>query len=614
VPNISYYLNPAAQKEASVLGLLHRVVIRLGLVSAMLAATLGIAFAQAPAPAPPKAPKAVAPQPPADADTQAPKSTEPDVESKLSADVLYRILVGDIALQRGDPALAARAYYEAAREAQEPRLARRATEVALFARQRALALEAAKLWLSLDPSADRARQMVATLTQSGAGNELKAELEHVLAEAAASNALGDAFMQLNLALAAQTDKNAVYRMIVELAKPYPNVPEAHFAIALAGYNTGLSDLETVATSVRAADRALELKPGWERAALVKSDILAKTSPQGAIAFLNSFLAGVPEARGAKVALAQLYIEQRRYGEAREMFQRLLAEDPDDRELQFAVAALSVQVHDYATAQRMFDALQAAGYGEPGAVSFYLAQIAEETRRYDDAIALYSKVTEGDRAWLAQLRIATLMARKGDVPGARRFLAGLKVDGPEQRVERAQTDAQLLRDAGDNATAYDVLNAALVTDPNSVELLYDAAMAAEKLDRLDDAEKRLNQVIALKPDNAQALNALGYTLVDRTQRTAEGMKLIEQALALAPADPFILDSMGWAHYRMGNLDDSEKYLRRALADRPDPEIAAHLGEVLWAKGERALAREVWQSQLKETPDNALLLETVRRFGP
>ena len=138
------------------------------------------------------------------------------------------------------------------------------------------------------------------------------------------------------------------------------------------------------------------------------------------------------------------------------------------------------------------------------------------------------------------------------------------------------------------------------------------MVAEKLDRLDEAEKRLTQLIALKPDNAQALNALGYTLVDRTQRTAEGMKLIEQALALAPADPFILDSMGWAHYRMGNLDDSEKYLRRALADRSDPEIAAHLGEVLWAKGERARAREVWQSQLKQTPDNALLLETVRRF--
>jgi tetratricopeptide (TPR) repeat protein len=539
----------------------------------------------------------------------------PAADSALSSEVLYRILVGDIALQRGDPGLASRAYFEAAREAQDPRLARRATEVALFARQRALALEAAKLWQTLDPNSERARQMVATLVQSGAGDELKAELQHVLAEAAANgNTLGDAFLQLNQALSAQADKTAVFRLIVELAKPYPNVAEAQFAVALAGYNTGLADVETLAASVRAADRALELKPGWERGALIKADILSKNSPQDAIRFLNAFLASAPESRAASVAVAQLYVEQKRYGEARDVFQRLLAEDPTDRELQFAVAALSVQMRDYATAQRLFEELKAAGFGQPGVVTFYLAQIAEETRRYDDAIALYREVTEGDRAWLAKLRIASMIAKKGDVAGAQRYLATLNPDGRDERLERTQAEAQLLRDAGDYGGAYAVLSLALAGDPDSAELLYDVAMVAEKLDRLDEVETRLTHLIELKPDNAQALNALGYTLVDRTPRTAEGMKLIEKALALAPADPFILDSMGWAQYRMGNFDDSEKFLRRALADRPDPEVAAHLGEVLWAKGERDRAKEVWQSQLKETPDNPVLLETVRRLAP
>ena len=159
----------------------------------------------------------------------------------------------------------------------------------------------------------------------------------------------------------------------------------------------------------------------------------------------------------------------------------------------------------------------------------------------------------------------------------------------------------------------MLNDALAGDPDSVDLLYDIAMVAEKLDRLDEVESRLKRVIELKPDNAQALNALGYTLVDRTQRAAEGMSLIEKAHTLAPDDPFILDSMGWGNYRLGNLDESEKFLRRALAERPDPEIAAHLGEVLWAKGERTSARDVWQAQLKETPDNPVLLETVRRLS-
>jgi len=532
----------------------------------------------------------------------------------LTAEIVYRMLVGDIALQRGAPALAARAYYEAARDSQDAQIARRATEVALFARQRDLALEAARLWSKLDPSADRAKQMVATLTQPGSGGDVKAELERVLAEAGAdSKTLADAFVQLNQALAAQADKTVVYRLIVELAKPYPGVAEAHFAVALAGYNTGLSDLEITAASIRAADRALELKPGWERAALIKADLLAKTSPEGAIRYLNGFLASVPESHAATGALAQLYVEQKRYGEARALFQRLLDEDKSDRDIQFAVAAISVQMKDYATAERMFEELRSAGT-DPGAVAFYLGQIAEETKRYDEAIARYREVTDGERAWIAALRIATVLAKKGDIEGARRYLASLKPENRERGVEVRQAEAQVLRDAGDYKGAYEVLSSALAADPNSVELIYDVAMVAEKLDRLDEVESRLTRLIELRPDNPQALNALGYTLVDRTPRTAEGLKLIEKALTLAPEDPSILDSMGWAHFRMGNLGDSEKFLRRALADRPDPEIAAHLGEVLWAKGERDRAKEVWQPQLKETPDNALLLETVRRLAP
>jgi len=269
--------------------------------------------------------------------------------------------------------------------------------------------------------------------------------------------------------------------------------------------------------------------------------------------------------------------------------------------------------DYSTAERLFENLKAAGFGEPGAVSLFLAEIAEETRRYDEAIARYREVTEGDRAWLAKLRIAAIMGKQGKVEAARQFLGTLESDDHDQEVQLKQAEAQLLQDARDYQGAYAVLTAALSGDPDSTELLYDVAMVAEKLNRLDEVESRLKRVIELKPDNAQALNALGYTLVDRTQRAVEGLQLIEKAHALAPADPFILDSMGWAHFRLGHLDESEKFLRRALAERPDPEIAAHLGEVLWAKGERDRAQEVWQSQLKETPDNPLLLDTVRRLA-
>jgi len=538
----------------------------------------------------------------------------PAAADDLTPEVLYRILVGDVAMQRGDAALAARAYFEAAREARDPVLARRATEIALFARQRTLALEAAKLWQQLDPKAERARQMVASLAISGAGSDLKAELQRVLIEAAANDkSLGDAFLQLNQALAAQTDKAAAFRLVQDLARPYPNVAEAWFAIALAGYNTKLTDPAITAAATTAADRALELKPGWDRAALIKADILAKGSPEAAIAFLKQFLATSPDERAVAGALAQVYVEQKRFSEARAIFQQLWDEEPEDREFEFAVAAISLQMKDYATAQRLLEELDKVGYGDKGVVPFYLGQLAEETKRYDEAIARYREVTEGDRAWLATLRIGAMIAKKGDIAAARSYLNGLKPESAERRVELAQAEAQILRDAGDYKTAYAVLTAALERQADSVDLLYDVAMVAEKLDRIDEVESRLKRLIELKPDNAQALNALGYTLVDRTPRTAEGLKLIEKALQIAPDDPFILDSMGWANYRLGKLDDSEKFLRRAFGDQADPEIAAHLGEVLWAKGERQRATELWQSQLKASPDNPVLIETMRRLA-
>ena len=547
---------------------------------------------------------------------QVPDATTPgDASSALTPDIMYRILVGELALQRGESALAARAYFEAARDAQDASLAQRATEIALFARQRALAADAAALWQKLDPSSERARQMVAMLGPGGSSGDLKSDLEHVLADAAANGkTLSDAFLQLNRALSSQPDKAAVYRLVTDLAKPYPGLAEAHFAVALAGYNTGLSDVAILAASMREIDKALELKPGWERGVLVKADILARTSPDSAIKYLAAFLAESPASRAAGGALAQLYVDQKRYGEARAVFQKLLEAEPSDRELQSAVAAISLQMKDYATAERIFSELKTAGYGEPGVMSFYLAEIAEETHRYDEALARYREVTEGDRAWAAKLRIAAVMGKQGKTDEARRYLAALDPDGHEEAVQAKQAEAQLLQDAHDYQGAYNLLSAALAGDPDSTELLYDVAMVAEKLDRLDEVESRLKRVIELKPDNAQALNALGYTLVDRTARAAEGMKLIEKAHELSPEDPFILDSLGWGHFRLGNLDESEKFLRRALAERPDPEIAAHLGEVLWAKGEKGRAQEVWQSQLKETPDNPVLLNTVKRHAP
>ncbi|MFO1414671.1 MAG: tetratricopeptide repeat protein [Burkholderiales bacterium] len=553
----------------------------------------------------------------------APEVSSSKEGSGLTADVFYRILLADVALQRGETSLAARAYYEAARETRDPRIAKRAAEVALAARMRGLAQESAKLWAALDPSAERPKQILATLSAGGNGkgnidggfdSDLKTRLEKVLADAALSErGVGEVFLQINRFLADNLDKRQAYELVRELAKPYPNSAEAHFAVALAAYNGGIPEGSPDNTALLEIDRALAIKPDWERAALLKAELLSRNKNDDAVRYLSSFLAANPESRAAAGALAQLYVEQRKFAEARAVFQKLWDNDRSAREFEFGIAVLSVQMKDWVTAEALFTDLKKANYGENGAVELYLAQIADEQGRYEEAIERYKAVPDGERAWLAKLRIAAIMGKMGKVADARRYLSDLPAVTIEQRVQVRQAEAQLLRDANDNQGAYDVLVQALKEHPDSPELLYDTAMVAERLDRIDDAEKRLRRVVELKPDDAQALNALGYTLVDRTPRIAEGQALIERALKLSPNDPFILDSMGWALFRQGKYDEAEKYLRRAMDERPDAEIAAHLGEVLWAKGEHARAQEIWQSQLKVNPDNAVLLETVRRLA-
>ncbi|MEP7329292.1 MAG: tetratricopeptide repeat protein [Betaproteobacteria bacterium] len=541
----------------------------------------------------------------------------------LTADIFYRVMLAEIALQRGETSLAARAYFEAARDARDPRLARRATEVALAARMRGLAQESAKLWSALDPSADRPKQVLTALAAGvagkgnpdfGADNDLKIRLEKLIADAAVSSrGSGEIFLQLNRFLGDQQDKRQTYELVRELAKPYPGNAEAHFAVALAAYNSGAPEASANAIAINEVDRALAIKPDWERAALLKAEILSRRKGDEAMVYLQKFVAANPESRAAAGALSQLYVEQRRYGEARAIYQKLWDSDRTAREFEFGVAVISMQMKDWETAEALLQDLKRANYGENGVVELFYAQVADESGRYQDAIERYKAVPEGERAWLARLRVAAMMAKLGKVGEARQYLNDLPAVSIEQRVQVRQAESQLLRDANDYAGAYTVLTLAIKEHPESTELLYDAAMVAEKLDRVDEAELRLRRVVELRPEDPQALNALGYTLVDRTPRAAEGFALIEKANKLAPNDSFILDSMGWALFRLGRYPEAETYLRRAMKERPDPEIAAHLGEVLWAKGEHAEAKDLWQTQLKTSPDHPVLIETMRRLA-
>jgi tetratricopeptide (TPR) repeat protein len=548
---------------------------------------------------------------PADATASAASEVEP---SGLTAELFFRLMAADVAAQRGEEVAAAREFLKIAQETRSAPIARRATETALAARAYPLANEAVALWLQLEPGSERALRIASALrATTGSLADVKEHLARMIADEPNKGAgTPETFMQLNRMLSGQQDRLGAFRLVNELAAPYPQLPEAHYAVAAAGLATGLGDTDVAGRSLAAADRALELRPGWDRAAVLRAQILSRRSPDEGLAWLRAFTQAHPEARGVRAAYAQVLVEQRKYAEARAEFQRLWDEDRAALEIRYALAVVAVQMRDYAAAEQHFLALKEADYGEPGAVESNLASIAEETKRYELALERYREVEPGERWWTAQLRIAVMLGRLGRIDEANKHLESLSPNAVGQSVQVKQTQAQVLRDAGRNAEAYALLAGALGTWPDNQDLLYDLAMVAEKLDRIDEAEKGLRRLLELAPESAHTLNALGYTLVDRTDRIREGFELIERAHRLAPHDPFILDSLGWAYFRLGRLDESETYLRRALAERPDPEIAAHLGEVLWTRGQREQAREIWQSQLKDAPDHPVLLDTIRRL--
>ncbi len=526
---------------------------------------------------------------------------------ELSQATLFKLLLAEIALQRGQVNVAVQSYLELTRETKDPRIAQRATEVAGYSRFFGVALETAGIWLAADPESLQARQVLAALLVNQARlADAQPHLEKSLA--ADKDNVGHNFLQLNTLLARHPDKAAVLQLTQNLAQPYPAVPEAHYSIAQAAWGAGQSQLALA--EIRAA---LKLRPDWEQAALFQGQLLQRTSNADALAYFQGYLKSYPRAMDLRLNYARLLVTDKKYPEARTEFQALLQEFPNNPDVTMAVGLLSLQLNDYDAAEAQLLRALESNYKDPDAVRFYLGQTNEERKRFDEALRWYSSINDGEQYVPARARYAGILAKQGKLIEARKYLQDAGRNA-QQRMQFTQAEAQLLRDANDFRAAFDVLGQALEKNPNSPELLYDHAMAAEKVDRIDVLESNLRKVIQIKPDHAHAYNALGYTLADRNTRLEEAYTLIEQALKLAPEDPFIMDSMGWVLYRMGQNDASVTFLKRAFELRPDAEIAAHLGEVLWAAGQREEARKIWNSALKDNPANEVLLATVKKFSP
>ena len=553
--------------------------------------------------------------------------------------VVMGILAAEFSLQSGDVATAANTYYEVAKRSRDAKVAERAVDLLLRARRIDEAKEIVALWQEADGGSVRPLQIALALALTSA-DEFRA-MGAITAIATLPNEVrGAAIMDAARQLALYRDRDFAVKLASVFTQQLPTLPESHYALAVA--STG-NENKRVGEALLAIDQALKLKPNWPQAVAVKSRLLLARGPvatgvesspgAAAVTLLENAIAAntvtnseksapaenatapvKDDSRELRLVLARTQFDLEKYVEARKLF-LALAEDglEDADEMRLAATLAAFQGKDWDVAEREFTESLAADRGDPAAVLYYLARISEARLRWGEAVDRFSQVPRGDRYWESQLRIAGALAQDKRMTLAISHLRALTPSNALERLSLAQSESTLWREAGENVKAFEALETALVADADNPDLLYDSAMLAERINRMEEAEKRLRRVIVLQPTRAHAFNALGYSFADRNTNLDEARRLIEKAHSIAPEDPAILDSMGWIAFRQGRMSDAEGYLKRALEKFQDGEIAAHLGEVLWAQGRQDEAKKVWDAQLKVQPDSDILKKTVARLA-
>ena len=526
--------------------------------------------------------------------------------NELTPDLLYDLLLAEIARQRGQVDIALDALSRSAFETRDPRIASRATRLALRNGSYAQALDMARLWVNLEPDSAAADEALAQILV-GLGRSAEAEQHFVEMIRRAEPDVAPVYRRIADLMTHQQQPDALLPVMERLVALHPEVAEAHFAQAFLA-----SRLQQREAADAALDQALKIRPKWEDAALAKVMNLAIDDKDEEVqAFAGRFLARAPSATTFRMQYARWLLEQDQIEPALKQFRRVLRDEPDNGDALYAAALLSIERKDYEVARGLL-VRHLEQRPEHDQTRLYLGQIATELKDFDGARDWFGQVSDDRLYFEAQLRIGAAMADGGDVEGALGHLLGVAWNDQREEVRLILTREEVLRQAGRLPAAKGLLDEALLRLPDEPDLLYARGLVAAQMKLVDVHERDLRKLIAQEPDNAHAYNALGYTLADLTDRYDEAYALISKALELDPDDPFIMDSMGWVKYRMGHLDQALDYLQRAFDIREDAEIAAHLGEVFWVTGNRRRAESIWRRGLKIGPDNEVLLSTIRKF--
>ena len=524
---------------------------------------------------------------------------------KANAEFVYKFLLAEIAAQRGDLTSAGHLYYDLAKLTKNIPLAQRATNIAGYARNGRLALDSAELWRQLDNDSLEAKQILAELFISS-GNLAKARpiIEKLLEQ---EKTRADGFLYLNNLLSKVENKKNALRFILAISKPYPELAEAHFSIAHTAYFAG---------DIKLAEKELDItesiKPNWETAALFRGYMLAIDWPEKALEFYQSFLKVNSNSNEVRLEYAKILANLKMYSKAKSEFLRLVDGSLASPEISLTVALLSLELNDNILAEKFFNQALERGYSDRDKIQIYLAKIYLDRKEPDLAIKFLDKISSGQLFVEAKVLTAEIIAEHRSVDDGIASLSKYKNLSLDDKLQFLKAKTSLLYNNNRQQDAFDLMKAADSNFNNSAEFKFDYAMLAEKMGNLLLMEELLKEAIKIKPDYAYAYNALGYSYADRNIKLADAKKYIEIALSISPNNHYIMDSMGWLHFRMGNIEIALQFIEKAYKIQKDPEIAAHLGEVLWKMGKLKQAEKVWEESIKTYPSNTVLLETFERL--
>lgn len=532
----------------------------------------------------------------------------PPVPRAFPKETLYELLVAELALRQGDFATALEGYVEQALVTEDPGVIAQALRLAVLARENELGLKMAELWVAVAPADPTARQAAALALIRV--DDLQAALGHLAELRAQSGAANFGYLASRAAQLGQEAQADLATALAELAVRFPEDVQLAYARALL-----LERTQSPEQALAVLDQhALKELP--REAVLLHSQLLFRLGDlDGAIAvldarLLNGALDSGDEAR-LRYARARLLIDAERFAAARDDFEALLSRVGENPEILLSLALLALEQEQIPASRQYLERLLATGRRQ-GVAHYYLGELARTEGDVESAVAAFGQVMPGAEFRSAQTRASALLLQHTGREGLSDYLALQRARYPEEAVVLWLLESGLLLEVAADEAALDVLDEAITAHPDDTELRYARALARKRFDDVAGLEADLRHVLALDPDHAMALNALGYTLADRTHRLAEAKSLIVRALALHPDEPAYLDSLGWVEYRLGNHDRARTLLARAYGLMPDHEIAAHFGEVLWVLGQRQAALDAWEEGLTLDPDSGVLAETMQRL--